>query len=240
MEPVVGQPQTAAPAAPKPFTLSIDKFTKQNVYNLLKGIAEGKSPIAFADENSAKLFGDTIKRNFEPQSGGGKSNHPSHIDPATGLMVHWCRFLKKYMPESDMVMSGGKSKGASKLAAKHNYELGKKAQVLKDEALQLFANQAYADGAAKNAEAAEVEESRNKAETYSDEVLAQYLPKDKEAPVTAAAAPAQPQVQAPGVAVEVPNVQAPVQIGQEQVPMQQAPVGTYLGNDANGNPVYQA
>jgi len=221
------QPQAVAPVAvpsvDKPFTLTLEKFTKQNVFDLLKGIAEGKSPIAFADENSSKLFGDVIKRNFEPQSGGGKSNNPSHIDPTTGLMVHWCRFLKKYMPEADMVMSGGKSKGASKLASKHSYELGKQAQALKDEALQLFANQAYAEGAAKNTQAQEIEESRNKSETYTDAVLAQYLPKPKEDAVVAAA-----PVVAVAAAVETLAEQAPVY-----------PVGTLLGNDANGNPVYQ-
>ena len=242
------QPEPAAVATePKAFTLSLEKFTKQNVFDLLDGIADGKSPIQFLDAANAKLFKDVVKRNFEPQSGGGKSNNPSHIDPATGLMVHWCRFLKKYMPEVDMVMSGGKSKGASKLASKHNYELGKQAQALKDEALLLFANQQYAEGAAKNAEATTIEESRNKAETYSDAVLAQYLPKAEEpktiadaiAPVEVAPV-AQPVVEAPGVAVAVPNTQGPVVIGGEHIAPAQTPVGTYLGNDANGNPVYQA
>ena len=203
----------------KEFSLTIEKFTKQNVFDMLKGIAEGLSAIQFLDDNSKNLFLATIKRNFEPQSGGGKSNNPSHVDPTTGLMVHWCRFLKKYMPEVDMVMSQGKSKGASKLASKHNYELGKKATALKDEALALFANQQFQEGAAKNAEAVEVEESRNKVETYTPEVLAQYLPKAKEpeAPATIAEAVAAP------VAAQVAT----------------APAGTLLGHDEAGQPVYQ-
>jgi len=231
-----------APEVAKQFSLTLEKFTKQNVFDMLNGIANGLSAITFADDASKKLFSDIVKRNFEPQSGGGKSNNPSHIDPTTGLMVHWCRFLKKYMPEVDMVMSGGKSKGASKLASKHNYELGKKVKELKDEALMLFANQQFQEGATKNTEAQTIEDSRNKAETYSDAVLVQYLPKTEEPKTIAdAVAPVAPTtVEAPAVAAVVPNTQAPVLMEGQQVPMQQTPVGTYLGNDANGNPVYQA
>ncbi len=170
----------------KPFSLTINKFTKQSVYDMLLGIAQGMSSIKFDTPESQQLFTDVVNSNFKPQSGGGKSNNPSHVDPATGLMVHWCRFLQKYMPEIDMVMSGGKSKGASKLASKHNYELGKQAQGLKDEALLLFGNQDYAGGAEKNAQAKAIEDSRSKPVTYSDEVLEQYKPKAKEADIAAA------------------------------------------------------
>jgi len=221
-QPVI--PGMPVAAEPQPFSLTLEKFTKEKVYNLLLGIAEGQSTIAFNSEESLNQFKHMVNINFKPQAGGGKSNNPSHIDPATGLMVHWCRFLKRYMPETDMVMSGGKSKGASKLAAKHNYELKKQAQKLKDEALVLFGDQKYAEGAVKNEEAKAIELSADKVESYSDEILVQYLPKPKEAPVAEVAAPIMPQSIEQGVPV-VPQMQP-------QAPMMPPAV------DVNGNPIY--
>ncbi len=238
-QPIAGAAPVAAPPIEKPFSLMVDKFTKQNVYDLLIGIAEGKSAIAFNSDDSKRMFIDIMTRNFKPQTGGGKSNNPSHIDPQTGRMVHWCRFKKMYMNEVDMVMSGGKSKGASRLASKHNYELGKQAGILKEEALVLFSNQDYANGAAKNAEAIAIEESRNRAETYADEFLAQYIPKPNEAEdiSTPVEIPTPPPMQAAVAQAPV----APPMTGQAPVQQVQQPAHTpvYIGNDANGNPVYQ-
>ena len=238
----------AAPTVAKPFSLTITKFTKQTVYDMLSGIAQGMSSIQFADEASKKLFTDIVESNFKPQSGGGKSNNPSHVDPATGLMVHWCRFLHAYLPEVDMVMSGGKSKGASKLAAKHNYELGKQAQALKDEALLLFGNQDYIGGAEKNAQAKAIEDSRNKPVTYTPEILEQYKPKAKKEDIEAAQA-ANPVAPAGNTGTMFPTEEAvgvhiapaPGVVG--LVPPQYPPFNaegqSFIGLTAEGVPAYQ-
>ncbi len=220
-----------APVAPAPvqFNTDMGKFTKANAFTLLMGIANGLTEVQFADDISRVAFLQLIKHNFEPQAGGGKSNNPSHIDPATGLMVHWCRFLHKYMPESEMVVSQGKTKGASKLASKYNYLLGKKVKELKDKSLELFALQKYPEGAAMNAQAEEVEKSRTRPETYTPEALAsvdETVKKQAETPTVVSPMEAQPTVP-----TSVPPLinQVPV-----QQPMQPPMV------DANGNQiVYQ-
>lgn len=229
MQPVQMEVPIQQPAVAKPFSLNLEKFTKANVYELLAGIAEGKSNIAFNSDESLRAFGQMVEMNFKPQAGGGKSNNPSHVDPATGLMVHWCRFLKVYMPEVDMVMSGGKSKGASKLASKHNYELGKQATAWKEKALVLFGNQDYVGGAEANEKAKTIELSRSNVASYSPEVLAAYLPKPKEEAVPEVAAPVAPPMV--GQPVMQPAVN-PVQMA-PQAPVQPPML------DANGFPVQQ-
>lgn len=57
---------------------------------------------------------EELKGILAPKAGGGVSLNPSkEID---GVMHHFCRFHQTYYAESDMVMSGGKSKGYCKAA----------------------------------------------------------------------------------------------------------------------------
>jgi len=149
----------------------ITKFTKAIAYAFLKELGD---EVSFATSQDKAKFLAEVKENFEPQAGGGASKNPSYRDEETGEMMHYCRFKQCYMPEHMMNMHAGKSKGASRLAAKHDYELGKKYAELKDEALKLFTAGDYTGGAAKNLEADELNASRSNPETFSDENLA-YL-----------------------------------------------------------------
>lgn len=57
---------------------------------------------------------EELKSILAPKAGGGVSlNPPKIID---GVMHYFCRFHQTYYAESDMVMSGGKSKGYCKAA----------------------------------------------------------------------------------------------------------------------------
>lgn len=57
---------------------------------------------------------EELKSILAPKAGGGVSLNPSkEID---GVMHHFCRFHQAYYAESDMVMSGGKSKGYCRAA----------------------------------------------------------------------------------------------------------------------------
>jgi hypothetical protein len=154
------------------------KFTKANVYADLT--ASLKAFKGAQDKDSRKAAFDALEKlveTYKPQKGGGSSANPSYEE--NGVTFHWCRFKQAYMPESEMVMSQGKSKGASTWASKHEYELKKKAGAVKQEALDAMDEENFALAQAKNKEAKEILASIENPETFSDENL-QYL-KDREA-----------------------------------------------------------
>ena len=154
----------------------MEKFTKANAYQYLKDLA---GFIVFADEANEKLFLSEIKANFEPQAGGGASKNPSYKDEETGVMMHYCRFKQEFRPEPEMNMFQGKSKGASTLAAKLDYELGKQVKELKEKALELFKAGNYAEGADVSTQADKLDATRSIAETFDDENLVQYIKVEK-------------------------------------------------------------
>jgi len=149
----------------------LDKFTKANAFAFLNNLADS---VEFATPEDKALFLSEVKDNFEPQAGGGASKNPSFKDEITGVMMHYCRFKQEFRPESEMNMFQGKSKGASKLAAKHDYELGKKFKELKDKALDSFKSGDYTAGADFGVQADELDATRKVASTFDDENLA-YL-----------------------------------------------------------------
>jgi len=149
----------------------LDKFTKANAYAFLNNLANA---VSFATEDDKALFLSEVKDNFEPQAGGGASKNPSYKDEVTGIMMHYCRFKQEFRPESEMNMFQGKSKGASKLAAKHDYELGKLVKELKDKALDAFKAGDFTAGADLGVKADELDATRKVASTFDDENLA-YL-----------------------------------------------------------------
>ena len=57
---------------------------------------------------------EELKEILAPKAGGGVSLNPPKI--IGGVMRYFCRFHQTYYVESDMVMSGGKSKGYCKAA----------------------------------------------------------------------------------------------------------------------------
>ena len=107
---------------------------------------------------------------FEPKVGGGvSSNPPKEID---GVMNYFCRHFQDYMPEDEMIMSQGKSKGASKYANKYFFKLEKDVQKLKDDALVKLVSgdpELIGEGTQMHAQAAAIEESRTKPETFKTE-----------------------------------------------------------------------
>lgn len=161
----------------------MEKFTKANAFAFLNNLAE---TISFATEDDKALFLSEVKDNFEPQAGGGASKNPSYLDEETGVMMHYCRFKQEFRPEPEMTMFNGKSKGATKLGQKHDYELKKQVDALKAEALKFFTAETpdYVAGAEKNMEADKLDASRSNPESFSDEILAQYIKEDDVAEAT--------------------------------------------------------
>lgn len=54
---------------------------------------------------------EALEAILAPKQGGGSTNPPKEID---GVMHYYCRFHQVYEPETNMVMSAGKSKGYCK------------------------------------------------------------------------------------------------------------------------------
>jgi len=140
-----------------------EKFTKANMYTLLLAFEKGELDISMVDIISA----------VKPQKGGGASANPSkEID---GVMYHYCRYRQDYLPESQINMSQGKSKGSGILESKIAYRISKAADALKAEAMELLLAGNYEEGAAKNKEQDELRATIELAETFTDEAMANSI-----------------------------------------------------------------
>lgn len=147
----------------------IGNFTKANVFAVLTALGDKLE----LDEEQAKLFAQTIEP-IEPKAGGGASKNPSYKDEETGIMMHYCRFKQCFMPEHMMNLHEGKSKGASTLAALHDYQIIKQVKELRAQALKQFIASEFVEGTETNTKADELDGTRKNPETYNDEVLEQY------------------------------------------------------------------
>lgn len=63
------------------------------------------------EQKASKKLAQALEDLLAPKSGGGQTNPPKEID---GVMHYYCRFHQAYEPETNMVMSLGKSKGYCK------------------------------------------------------------------------------------------------------------------------------
>lgn len=141
--------------------MTLEKFTKEEVYKLLKKVPE---QYPFADADTEKAFVDMIEENFKPQKGGGATaNPPKEID---GITYHYCRMFQDYLPEDEMVFSQGKCKGISKIGQKHSYELSKQVTAKNMEAIKHFTAGEIEEGNKLIAEAKEIEKLMQEPATY--------------------------------------------------------------------------
>ena len=106
-----------------------------------------------------------IEELLKPKVGGGIAFAPITQD---GVIYHRCRYTEMYLPESEMVMSSGKSKGYSKKAIAKWTKLGKDAQKLNDDAMKLLLSGDTEAGKTKAAEAETLKVTRNDASMYDD------------------------------------------------------------------------
>lgn len=141
--------------------MTLEKFTKEEAYKLLKKVPEA---YPFADAQAEKSFLEMIDANFKPQKGGGAtSNPPREID---GVTYHYCRCFQDYLPEDEMVFSQGKCKGISKIGQKHSYELSKLVNEKNMEALKCYQAGDVEGGIALTTEAKAIEASKEEPATY--------------------------------------------------------------------------
>jgi hypothetical protein len=114
---------------------------------------------------------EAIEAILKPKTGGGVVQFPMIVD--NNINYHYCRYTGYYLPESEMVMSNGKSKGYSKKAIALWTKYGRDAQKLNDEAMQLLLNNQIVKGQAKAKEAEELKNQRNYNTMY-DSVREEY------------------------------------------------------------------
>ena len=74
-----------------------------------------------------------LETHLAPKTGGGIQHPPKEVN---GELHYWCRFYERYLPEADMVMSKGKSKGYSKSAISRWNKANNKIKKLESEAVK--------------------------------------------------------------------------------------------------------
>lgn len=147
-----------------PLEAVTEKFTKANVHAALEEIKNAEPGV-----DTSKMFDDLIAA-VKPQKGGGASTNPMQV--IDGVNYHFCRLKDDYVIESEMNMSGGKSKSTSKLASKVEYRIGKAADDLNAKALKAFTTGDYENGAKLNAESDELRKTIEDKNTFTDEAMA--------------------------------------------------------------------
>lgn len=141
-----------------------DKFTKANVYAVLVDL-DSKSK---SGSDISKEFAELIEIS-KPQKGGGATANPMQV--IDGVNYHYCRFAQDYIPESEINMTNGKSKGTGILASKIAYRIGKAADVLRDEAMAAFIAGDYTLGGELNGKADSLRLEIDKKENFTAEAM---------------------------------------------------------------------
>lgn len=137
------------------------KFTKANMFAALTAVANGELTV------------EDLLPVVKPQKGGGASANPAkEID---GVTHHYCRLKDEYVPEEDMNMSQGKSKGTSKLASKVAYRIKTAADDIRGQALKAFTTGQYEEGAKLNGEADTLEATIENPATFTNDAMAESI-----------------------------------------------------------------
>lgn len=120
----------------------------------------------FKSKKQFDLFKSELESIIKPKAGGGVTQYPMLIENDTNY--HRCRYTELYLPESEMVMSNGKSKGYSKLAIAKWTKAGKEIQSINDKAMKLLLAGDVENGTRLAQEAEALKLDRNKPTYYSD------------------------------------------------------------------------
>lgn len=151
----------------------MEKFNKTSVFKDLEqlnsDLLELLTNKSCTKTNVSAIMAELLEK-YTPKAGGGQVQNPSYIE--NGITMHYCRYLTIYMPEDEMVMSNGKSKGYSKIAISRWTKAGKDAKVLQESALKELLAGNIVEGQDFNAQAEELLLLRNKPEFYQDLVEA--------------------------------------------------------------------
>ena len=114
----------------------------------------------------SKEFKAQLEELIKPKAGGGIVQNP--MNTVDNVNYHFCRYTNYYLPESEMVMSNGKSKGYSKKAIAKWTKLGKKAKDLEATAMKLLLEKNFEEGTEVADRATKLLNDRNKTSMYDD------------------------------------------------------------------------
>lgn len=147
----------------------MEKFNKTSVFKDLEQLNSDLLDLltnkSCTKTNVSAIMAELLEK-YTPKAGGGQVQNPSYVE--NGVTMHYCRYLTIYMPEDEMVMSSGKSKGYSKIAISRWTKAGKDAKVLQESALKELLAGNIVEGQDFNAKAEELLLLRNKHEFYQD------------------------------------------------------------------------
>jgi len=141
----------------------------QEVNSEIVKLADDAGNLKLADVSAVMKV---VLESFKPQQGGGVSKNPPK--DINGVTYYYCRHLEDYMPESEMIMSLGKSKGASIYANKYFFKLEKDVSALQAKVVELSIAGDFEQCAQVGAQAKAIEASRHIPETYKSEEFEEF------------------------------------------------------------------
>lgn len=109
---------------------------------------------------------DALEAILKPKSGGGVVQYP--MKTIEDKNYHYCRYAAIYVVEDEIVLSNGKSKGYSKKAIAKWTRLGKEADKLNKEAMELLLAGDIEGGQEKAKASEELRNKRNYSTQYED------------------------------------------------------------------------
>lgn len=113
-----------------------------------------------------ELLMTTLSTHLEPKTSG-SINPPKLID---GIMNYYCRYHKVYEPESNMVMSQGKSKGYCKAGISVWNKLQREAKACEAQVIELMTNDEFEKAKEASIRAKELKELSNDPKSFDLEL----------------------------------------------------------------------
>jgi hypothetical protein len=145
-------------------------MTKTQLYTeVTKLMAEFEDQ--FKSKKSFNELSTEIDKLLKPKAGGGVTQNP--MITIDDINYHYCRYTGFYIPEAEMVMANGKSKGYSKKAITKWTKAGREIQATNEEAMQLLLSGDAEKGKSLALQAEELKTNRNK-QSYYDDIRAEY------------------------------------------------------------------
>jgi hypothetical protein len=145
-------------------------MTKTKLYTeVTKLMAEFEDQ--FKSKKSFTELSNELDKLLKPKAGGGVTQNPMITE--NDINYHYCRYTGFYLPEDEMVMSQGKSKGYSKKAIAKWTKAGKEVQTINEAAMKELLSGDAEKGKTMALEAEELKTNRNN-QSYYDDVREAY------------------------------------------------------------------
>ncbi len=115
------------------------------------------------EQKASKKLAQALEDLLAPKSGGGQTKPPIEID---GVMNYYCRFHQRYEPETNMVMSAGKSKGYCKASISQWNKTNAQIKKLDGQVQELVTQENFEEAQAIAKNSQELKANLNRPESY--------------------------------------------------------------------------